>query len=161
MSAGAPNTACAKALVRAVADLDPEHEGLAAPLDVDAADMSGMTPMVYGIERGDSEFCEVLRRCGADIHQIHEPSMFTLLHFAAQRNFGEGANELAGEAAQWLIDNEIDISLKDSYGRTALEVAVEAGGRQSRFVRVVNKFKDELRQRDYRVKAIMAGQGLS
>lgn len=161
MSDGAPNTSCAKALVRAVADLDPEHEGLAAPLEVDAADMSGMTPLMYAIERGDADFCEVLRRCGADIHQIHTSSMFTLLHFAAQRNFGEGADEFAGEAAQWLVDNEVDISLKDSYGRTALEVAVEAGGRQSRFVKVMDKFKEELRQRKYRVKAIMAGQGLS
>ena len=58
------------------------------------------------------------------------------------------------------VDNEIDISLKDAYGRTAEDIAVEVGGRDTRFVRAVNKFKDELRMREYRIRAIMAGQGL-
>lgn len=160
MSAGTPNTACARALIRAVADLDPEDEGAAVPIEVDAADMSNMTPLLFGVERGDVDFCEVLRRGGADVHRVHRPSGFTYLHFAAQRNFGNASNHSAGGVAQWLVDNEIDITLKDAYGRTAEDIAVEAGGRDTRFVCVVNKFKDELRMREYRVRAIMAGQGL-
>ena len=100
MSPGSANTACARALIRAVRDLDPDDEGAATPLEVDAVDMSNMTPLLFGVERGDAEFCELLRRAGADIHWVQRPSGFTYLHFAAQRNFGDGANQSAGEVTR-------------------------------------------------------------
>ena len=155
-----PNLPCVRALLRSIKDLDPDNEDAVVPLEVDALDNGGMTPMLYAVERGAVSFCETLRRAGADIHFVQKPSGFTYLHFAAQRNFGEGADQSVGEVAQWLIDNEIDVYALDSYGRTAEDIAVETAGRDSRLVKVISKHKDELRLRDYRVKAIMAGQGL-
>jgi ankyrin repeat protein len=148
MSSAGSNTACARALLRCCKGLNSgsgggrddggsnssedendedesideaknEIEVSPSVVQIDALDGMGMTPMFYAVERGEVDFCALLLKFGANVHFILNPSGFSYLHICAQRNFGEGCNETAGEIGEWLIDNDVDHNVVDDYGRTA------------------------------------------
>jgi TonB family protein len=88
----------------------------AAP-DLDAADGTGRTALMYAVEGGHDEIVEMLLAAGASLDR-QDLSGETALHLAARR--GRTA------AARLLLQAGADFGLRDAEGRTPLYRAIEA-----------------------------------
>lgn len=97
--------------VEAVRDLLAE-----ATPDLDAADATGSTALMYAVQGGHEEIVEVLLERGAGPDR-RNPSGETALHLAARRG--------RTDSARLLLRAGADFGLQDSEGRTPLYRAVE------------------------------------
>ena len=97
--------------VEAVRDLLAE----AAP-DLDAADATGWTALMYAAQAGHEEIVEVLLEAGASPDR-RNPSGETALHLAARRG--------RTDSARLLLRAGADFGIQDAEGRSALYRAVE------------------------------------
>jgi TonB family protein len=86
--------------------------------DLDAADETGGTALMYAVEGGHDEIVEMLLEAGASPNQRNQ-SQETALHLAARR--GRTAS------ARLLLRAGADFELRDSEGRTPLYRAIERG----------------------------------
>jgi TonB family protein len=87
----------------------------AAP-DLDAADGTGWTALLYAVEGGHDEIVEMLLEAGASLNRQNQ-SGETALHLAARH--GRTA------AARLLLQAGADFGLRDAEGRTPLYRAIE------------------------------------
>jgi TonB family protein len=84
--------------------------------DVDSADATGWTALMYAVKGGHDEIVEMLLAAGAAVHARND-SQETALHLAARHG--------RTDAAQSLLRAGADIELRDSEERTPLYRAVE------------------------------------
>jgi TonB family protein len=86
--------------------------------DLDAADGTGWTALMYAVKGGHHEIVELLLKAGASVHPRNE-SQETALHLAARHGRTASAELLLREGA--------DFEAPDSEGRTPLYRAIETG----------------------------------
>jgi TonB family protein len=92
------------------------RELLAAAPDVDAADATGWTALMYAVEGGHDGIVEMLLDAGASLNRQNQ-SGETALHLAARH--GRAAS------ARLLLRAGADFELRDAEGRTPLYRAIE------------------------------------
>jgi TonB family protein len=84
--------------------------------DLDAADATGWTPLMYAVEGGHDEIVELLVKAGASL-DLRNPAQETALHLAARHG--------RATSARLLLRAGAGLGLRDSEGRTPLYRAIE------------------------------------
>jgi ankyrin repeat protein len=77
------------------------------------------TPMMYAVQKGNTDIARQLKAAGANIDDVCLPEGWSSLCIAAQ----EGHRTVV----RWLLEEGADIEKRDGDGKTALEHAVAAG----------------------------------
>lgn len=86
---------------------------------IDLADTNGATPLSAAVARGLTELAGALLRRGGDLKAVEPETGRTLLHLAALNGHAD--------MAELLLARGIDSSVRDAFGKTALDYAVAHG----------------------------------
>ena len=101
--------------------------------DVNGKNDDGASPLHLAALRGNVEIVQVLIENKAEVNAVESSSSWTPLFHAADKGYVE--------IAELLIDYGADLDINDSSGRTALDVAVEAG--QTRIIGILSQHQAE------------------
>lgn len=82
---------------------------------INQADKSGVTPLMYAIDFGNTDVAELLIKSGANVNAINKKGNNALMEIISKPNY---PNRYA--MTKLLLKNNIDVNYVGQFGRTAL-----------------------------------------